>query len=45
MSDEEIAKRRAVFVPKVKNVTGSWLKQYRQLVTNASNGAVLKTDF
>jgi dihydroxy-acid dehydratase len=45
LSDEEIAKRRAVFVPKVKNVTGSWLKQYRQLVTNASNGAVLKTDF
>ncbi len=45
LSDEEIAARRAEFKPKVKNIKGSWLKQYRQLVTNASNGAVLKTEF
>jgi len=45
LSDEEIAKRRAEFKPKVKDIKGSWLKQYRQLVTNASNGAVLKTEF
>lgn len=44
LSDEEIAKRRASFKPKVANIQGSWLKQYRQLVTNASNGAVLKVD-
>ncbi len=45
LSDEEIAKREANFKPKVKEIKGSWLKQYRQLVTNASNGAVLKTEF
>jgi len=45
LSDEEIAKRKANFKPKVKDIKGSWLKQYRQLVTNASNGAVLKTEF
>jgi len=45
LSDEEIAKRKANFTPKKKEIKGSWLKQYRQLVTNASNGAVLKTEF
>jgi len=45
LSDAEIAKRKETFTPKVKEVKGSWLKQYRQLVTNASNGAVLKTEF
>ncbi len=45
LSDDEIAKRKAAFKPKVKDIKGSWLKQYRQLVTNASNGAVLKTEF
>ncbi len=45
LSDEEIAKRKANFKPKVKDIKGSWLKQYRQLVTNASSGAVLKTEF
>jgi dihydroxy-acid dehydratase len=44
LSEEEIALRRADFKPKVKNISSSWLKQYRQLVTNASNGAVLKTE-
>lgn len=45
LSDEEIAKRKAAFKPKVKEIKGSWLKQYRLLVTNASSGAVLKTEF
>ena len=45
LSDEEIARRKANFKPKIKEIKGSWLKQYRQLVTNASNGAVLKTEF
>ncbi len=45
LSDEEIEKRRAEFKPKVKDLKGSWLKQYRLLVTNASQGGVLKTEF
>ncbi|MDR2099686.1 MAG: dihydroxy-acid dehydratase [Campylobacteraceae bacterium] len=44
LSDEEIALRQTSFKPKIKNITSRWLKQYRQLVTNASNGAVLKID-
>ena len=44
LSDDEIAKRKAAFVPFKKELTSSWLKQYRALVTNASSGAVLKTD-
>jgi len=45
LDEIEIQTRQAHFVPKVKTVKGSWLKQYRQLVTNASNGAMLKTEF
>ena len=41
---EEIAKRRDEFVPKKKEISSSWLKQYRALVTNAASGAVLRTD-
>lgn len=41
IDEAELAKRKAEFAPKVKEIKGSWLKQYRQLVTNASNGAVL----
>jgi len=44
LTDEEIAKRRAEFVPLKKELTSRWLGQYRSLVTNASNGAVLKSD-
>lgn len=44
LSDEEIAKRKAEFKPIKKEITSRWLQQYRALVTNASNGAVLKTD-
>ena len=44
LSADEIEKRKSEFKPKVTDVTGSWLKQYRLLVTNASSGAVLKTE-
>jgi len=44
LSDEEIAKRRAEFTPKVKALDSRWLKQYRALVTNASKGAVLEAE-
>ncbi len=44
LSDEEIAERKANFVPIKKELTSKWLGQYRALVTNASSGAVLKTD-
>lgn len=44
LNDEEITKRKAEFVPVKKELNSSWLRQYRALVTNASNGALLKTD-
>jgi dihydroxy-acid dehydratase len=44
LSDEEIAKRKANFKPIKKELKSSWLKQYRALVTNASSGAILRTD-
>ena len=44
LSDDEIAKRKAEFKPLKKPLNSSWLGQYRALVTNASSGAVLKTD-
>jgi dihydroxy-acid dehydratase len=44
LSDEEIAKRKNEFVPLKKEISSSWLKQYRALVTNASSGAILRTD-
>jgi len=44
LDNEEIAKRKADFIPIKKELNSSWLRQYRALVTNASNGAILKTD-
>ena len=44
LSDEEISRRRADFTPLVKPLHSSWLKQYRALVTNASNGAMLEAE-
>ncbi len=41
VSDEEIAKRKENFKPIVKPLKSRWLRQYRKLVTNASNGAIL----
>ena len=44
VSDEEIAKRKAAYKPYKNEVTSKWLKRYQLLVSNASNGAVLKTE-
>ncbi|MBL0721440.1 MAG: dihydroxy-acid dehydratase [Sulfurovum sp.] len=44
LSDYEVAKRRAHFTPIVKPLKSRWLKQYRALVTNASNGAILEAE-
>lgn len=43
--DEDIlAKRRAAWRPHKNEVKSKWLKRYALLVSNASNGAVLKTE-
>ena len=42
--EEEIERRRAGFTPLFKPLTSSWLRQYRALVTNASNGAILEAE-
>ncbi len=44
LSEEEIEKRKKEFKPIKKDVPGKWLRQYRMLVTNAANGAILKAD-
>ncbi|PTT15782.1 dihydroxy-acid dehydratase [Flavobacterium sp. HMWF030] len=44
LSEEEINSRKAIFQPIKKVLQSKWLGQYRALVTNASNGAVLRTD-
>ncbi len=44
LSDDEVAKRRTEWSIPKKEVPGKWLKQYAILATNASLGAVLKTE-
>ena len=44
LSDDVIAKRKASFKPIVKPLQSKWLRQYRALVTNASNGAILEAE-
>ena len=44
LSEQEIQKRKAAFVPRKKTVTSRWLSQYRMLVKNASSGAVLEAE-
>jgi dihydroxy-acid dehydratase len=44
LSDEVIAERKANFKPIVKPLESKWLRQYRALVTNASNGAILEAE-
>ena len=41
---EELARRKDNYVPYKNEVTSKWLKRYQLLVSNASNGAVLKTE-
>ncbi|TKI68650.1 dihydroxy-acid dehydratase [Sulfurimonas crateris] len=44
VSDAEIAKREENYKPHKNDVKSKWLKRYQLLVSNASNGAVLKTE-
>ncbi|WP_456403796.1 dihydroxy-acid dehydratase [Hydrogenimonas sp.] len=44
LSDEELEARRARWSPKKKQIPSKWLKRYSLLVSNAANGAVLKTE-
>jgi dihydroxy-acid dehydratase len=44
VDDAELARRRAAFEPRRKPVASRWLRRYAALVTNASSGAVLRTD-
>lgn len=44
VSDEIIEKRRASWKPYKNEVKSKWLKRYQLLVTNASRGAILKTE-
>ena len=44
VSEDVIAKRRTAWVPHKNEVKSKWLKRYSLLVSNASNGAVLKTE-
>lgn len=42
LDEAEIARRKAEFEPIQKPLNSRWLSQYRKLVTNASNGAILE---
>jgi len=44
VSEEVLAERRAQWKPYKNEVKSKWLKRYQLLVSNASNGAVLKTE-
>lgn len=44
VSEDVIAKRKVDYKPYKNEVKSKWLKRYQLLVSNASNGAVLKTE-
>ncbi|EQB39512.1 dihydroxy-acid dehydratase [Sulfurimonas hongkongensis] len=44
VSEEILAKRKEAWKPHKNEVKSKWLKRYQILVSNASNGAVLKTE-
>jgi dihydroxy-acid dehydratase len=44
VSDAVIEERRKKWQPYKQPVSSKWLKRYQILVSNASNGAVLKTE-
>jgi dihydroxy-acid dehydratase len=44
VADDIIQKRRDKWVPHVNEVKSRWLKRYALLVSNASQGAILKTE-
>ncbi len=43
VSEDILAQRKVTYIPYKNEVTSKWLKRYQLLVSNASNGAVLKT--
>jgi dihydroxy-acid dehydratase len=42
--DDELARRRAAFRPRAKEVRSRWLRRYAAMVSNASTGAVLRSE-
>jgi dihydroxy-acid dehydratase len=44
VDEPELKRRRREFVPRRKTVSSKWLRRYALLVSNASSGAVLKTE-
>jgi len=44
VSEDVLAQRKAAWKPYKNEVKSKWLKRYQLLVSNASNGAVLKTE-
>ena len=44
VDEAELAKRKEAYKPYKNEVKSKWLKRYQLLVSNASNGAVLKTE-
>ncbi|HET6413954.1 MAG TPA: dihydroxy-acid dehydratase [Anaeromyxobacter sp.] len=44
ISEAELERRRQSFRPRRKAVSSPWLRRYAHLVTNAANGAVLRSD-
>lgn len=44
LSDAQIEERRKNFTPHKKEIASRWLRQYRSLVSNATNGAILRDD-
>ena len=45
LSEAQIAERKAKFTPLQKPLHSRWLSQYQKLVSNASNGAVLDSEY
>jgi dihydroxy-acid dehydratase len=45
VEQEELELRRRQLTPKKKAIASSWLRRYAAMVTNAANGAVLRSDF
>ncbi len=44
LDEEELKRRREAWKPKKKQISSKWLKRYSLLVSNAANGAILKTE-
>ena len=44
ISDEELAKRKASFVPREPKIKTGYLSRYEKLVTSADKGAILKIE-